>query len=191
MGCRVQLNRVTATMTAIAGFALLAAACAGANASPEATGQVTSSPSVTILPVPSASPGPVPSPTAQPVPSGSARPTPGADWPAGDPVPEALRGVWYEPSYPTKMTLEGNDYTFIQPARSAHGNVVVNGDEIDFFNGDQCGFPLPRGVGKYHWELVDESTIKFTGLNEDPCGRIDILSGVTWSRTPISPTQSP
>ncbi len=89
------------------------------------------------------------------------------------------------------MTLDGNDYRFEQPSRRAHGNVVVNGDEIDFFNGDQCGFNLPRGVGKYRWELIDESTMKLTGLNEDPCGRVDILSGVTWTRAPTAPTQSP
>lgn len=94
-------------------------------------------------------------------------------------------------TYPTKMTLEGMDYKFEQPSRGAHGNVVVNADEIVFFNGNVCGLSLPRGVGEYRWELVDESTLKLTALNEDPCGRVEILSGETWTRALTSPTQSP
>lgn len=183
----MQRNSFLVTMTAIVAVVVLSAACSGADTAPRGT----ASPSATASPVPFVTAPTVPSPTAPPVASFSARPTAAVDWPTGVEVPEALRGIWYEPSYPTKMTLDGNGYTFVQPAAGAHGNVVVNGDEIDFFNGNQCGMSLPRGIGKYRWELVGESAVKFTALNEDPCGRVDILAGATWTRMPATPTSTP
>ena len=128
---------------------------------------------------PSATPPPSSAPASATV---VATPT----WPPGDPVPSALAGTWYFPLHSTEVELSGNDYRVIQtsPANHAAGNVVVNGDEIDFFNGSGCGIPLPEGIGRYRWELQDSGSMHFTALNTDPCGRVDILADATWTRTP-------
>ena len=126
----------------------------------------------------------------QPLPPTSASPSTTvsatAAWPPGDPVPSSLAGTWYFPLHATEVTLSGNDYRVVQtsPANHAAGNVVVNGDEIDFFNGSGCGIPLPDGVGRYRWKLEDNGSVQFTALNPDPCGRVDILANATWTRTP-------
>ncbi|MEP6871765.1 MAG: hypothetical protein ABI939_07930 [Anaerolineaceae bacterium] len=110
------------------------------------------------------------------------------EWPPGGKVPAALSGLWYETSTSSTITLDGNDYKIVEPSQIAHGNVVVNGDEIDFFNGAACAVKLPGGVGKYRWAVVGNSEVRFTALNQDPCGRVDNLVGVTWTRTPGSAT---
>lgn len=109
-----------------------------------------------------------------------------AAWPGGGPAPAALAGIWYFPLHSSQITLGGNDYQVVQtnPPNHASGKIVVNGDEIDFFHGDACGVPLPGGVGRYRWTLRG-SSLHFTRLNEDPCGRVDILAGATWTRTPV------
>jgi hypothetical protein len=49
------------------------------------------------------------------------------------------------------------------------GDLVVNGTEIDFYNGDGCGLALPDGVGRYRWSLHG-ATLSFAPLDQDPCG---------------------
>lgn len=167
------------TIVAVTGL-LLVLGCSATPSTPMPTATapvVTSAPLVTSTPVVKPTPG-------------TTAPTVSVAWPPGGEVPQALSGLWYEASHPSTITLQGNDYTVVQPGAGARGNVVVNGDEIDFFNGNLCGLRLPRGVGKYRWELVGDSAVKFTGLNEDPCPRVDILAGVTWTRTPASPAPS-
>ena len=101
------------------------------------------------------------------------------------------------------MRLSGNTYAFGQ----SNGNVVVNGNEIAFFNGSGCagdafmilstspglgslrspnnGCPisLPGGVGRYSW-TVSGTEAHFEALSPDPCGRSDLLAGVTWTKRP-------
>ena len=104
------------------------------------------------------------SPTASPAPSG---------WPTGDPAPPELAGRWYQASGAI-IVLSGHDYTF---PGAGGGNFVVNGNEITFFNGFNCGEPLPGGIGRYTW-TVTGGTLNFVQL-VDPCSRID----GTWTRT--------
>ena len=77
------------------------------------------------------------------------------------------------------MRLSGNTYAFGQ----SNGNVVVNGNEIAFFNGSGCATSLPVGVGRYSW-TVSGTEAHFEELSPDPCGRSDLLAGVTWTKRP-------
>ena len=110
--------------------------------------------------------------TPMPSPSASAEP-----WPSGGPVPTELSGVWRLGTSAGTMRLSGNTYAFGQ----SNGNVVVNGSEILFFNGSGCPMPLPGGIGRYSWNLSGRE-VTFAALSPDPCGRSDLLAGVTWSR---------
>jgi hypothetical protein len=58
----------------------------------------------------------------------------------------------------------------------ASGNAVTNNDEIDVFGGANCD-----GVGRYKWAL-NGGGLLFT-LISDPCGRSDVFTYQTWSRT--------
>jgi len=129
---------------------------------------------------------------------------PAASPPPGGPVPTALIGDWYLPpptvlsfgftcpSPPTAadcyflMTLTSTTYQWFDghgQHQDPHGegNVVVNGNEIDFFSGVNCGLALPDGVGRYTWTLTG-GLLSFTRIS-DPCSR-DELVGQAWSRTP-------
>ena len=130
---------------------------AGAPASPAAVATVTATP-------------------ATPTPSAAASAEP---WPSGGPVPTELSGVWRLGTSVFTMRLSGNTYAFGQ----SNGNVVVNGTEIDFFNGSGCGKPLPDGVGRYSW-TVSGAEVHFVALAPDPCGRSDLLADVTWTKRP-------
>jgi hypothetical protein len=98
-------------------------------------------------------------------------------WPAGGPVPPELSGVWRLGTSAGTMRLSGNTYAFGQ----SNGNVVVNGNEIAFFNGSGCGMALPGGIGRYSWTLSGKD-VHFVSLAPDPCGRADLLADVTWTR---------
>jgi hypothetical protein len=119
-------------------------------------------------------------PTSSPVVVSSASPSASlvaAPWPSGEPVPQDLAGVWRLGTSAGTMRLSGNTYAFGQ----SNGNVVVNGNEIDFFNGTGCGLALPDGVGRYSWTLSGRE-VHFVALAPDPCGRSDLLNDVTWRR---------
>jgi hypothetical protein len=103
-------------------------------------------------------------------------------------VPGQLQGDWFFRRVDgwVQLTLDGNDYKLqgyhnAGFGEAANGNVVVNGDEIDFFNGDQCGMPLPGGVGRYRWTLSGELLL-FATLNDDPCGRREDLAARHYQR---------
>lgn len=139
-----------------------------------------------------------------PTPSVTASPTPAASPPPGGPVPAQLLGDWYLspaavlalgnscPSNPNavncfaKLTFTATTYQQgFQPPHPdgpAQGDVVVNNDEIDFFNGVLCGLQLPDGVGRYTWTLTS-GVLRFVPLNQDPCGRPAISYPGGWSRT--------
>jgi hypothetical protein len=114
-------------------------------------------------------------------------PSPSASWPPGGPVPSAIEGTWFFDTVPSRITIKGNLYTVTQRASlSAYGNVVVNGNEIDFFNGSGCRLALPDGVGRYWWSLGNKG-LHFTLLNQEPCGRKEILADAMWTRTTTIP----
>ena len=108
-------------------------------------------------------------------------PTVAASPPPGGPAPQELIGDWINQSpgayHGRGLTISATHYAFA----SATGDVVVNGSEIDFFNGDSCGLPLPDGVGRYTWSL-NGTTLTFTPIGTDPCGRWDDLANATYTR---------
>jgi hypothetical protein len=83
-----------------------------------------------------------------------------------------------------KLTFTASSYNFEvnAPGRTGGGgDAVVNGAEIDFFNGEACSFTLPQGVGRYTWTLTG-AVLHFTSLNQDPCPRSPILANQSYSR---------
>ena len=67
----------------------------------------------------------------------------------------------------------GNKFELVVSSRAvgggvSFGSVVVNGNEIDLFNGDACAIPLPGGVGRYRWTFQN-GVLHLTPLNPDPC----------------------
>ena len=121
-------------------------------------------------------------PTAQSSPSRSAEPTasvsacastsastptaatPASNWPSGGAVPAELAGSWAQKDF--CLTLLGYTYDF----GAGRGNVVVNGAEVDFFNGEACQKALPDGVGRWQW-AVNGNMLTLSLLAGDPCGR--------------------
>jgi hypothetical protein len=116
-------------------------------------------------------------------------PSPSASPPSGGPVPAELQGDWFYHRADgwVALSLNGEQYGLkgIQNPRfgaPAAGSVVVNGDEIDFFNGDQCAIPLPGGVGRYRW-TVSGDVLVLSPLNDDACGRSEDLADTHYQRT--------
>ena len=92
-------------------------------------------------------------------------------------MPSELTGVWYIDIRP--VGFFGNNYTFGEGG----GNVVVNGTELDLFNGATCAMPLPGGIGRYSWTLTSGS-VHVVALAPDPCpGRAEVLADATLKRT--------
>ncbi len=60
--------------------------------------------------------------------------------------------------------------------------MVVNDNEIDFFNSVYCGLQLPNGLGRFTWR-VTAGVLYFT-LISDNCTRAHVLTNRGWSRTP-------
>jgi hypothetical protein len=110
-------------------------------------------------------------PTGSPSPSG----TP----PPGGPAPPQLIGHWIEvsPTAGLDLTLSATHYVFEEGV----GDIVVNGDEIDFFNGSACGLQLPQGVGRYKWKLSG-TTLAFAAMAVDPCGRVNRIDGAIYTK---------
>lgn len=65
---------------------------------------------------------------------------------------------------------------------AAQGDIVVNGDEIAFFNSAVCGLMLPEGVGRYRWRVRDKM-LHLKPIGKDPCGgRITVFADATYER---------
>jgi hypothetical protein len=111
-------------------------------------------------------------PTSSPSPSG----TP----PPGGPAPLQLIGTWLEvsPTAGLTLTLTTSHYAF----EEGQGDIVVHGNEIDFFNGTACGLQLPQGIGRYTWRL-NGTTLTFTAIAVDPCGRVNRLDGAIYMKS--------
>ncbi len=116
--------------------------------------------------------------TAIPTPAAAATatPTPVAT-PTGGPAPAELLGTWSRVALedtggPTKakmsVILTADSFQVQDAFGGAHGSLVVNGDEIDFFSAARCGLRLPEGVGQYQWSLQG-GVLHFTPINKDPC----------------------
>ena len=109
----------------------------------------------------------------------------GPSRPPGGPLPAQLQGDWFlvgsESSTNQHLILTATTYMTRQTNGDAHGEVVVNGEEIDFFNGDVCGLPLPGGVGRYRFTLTS-GTLRLMPITPDPCGRTSILSNFNYRK---------
>lgn len=129
-----------------------------------------------------------------PTPSAAASPLPAASPPPGGPVPAQLLGDWFLPPSVVKdfdgnavcvllkLTLTATTYQITHTALGACGNgasgdVVVNGSEIDFFNGS--GGCADTG-GRYTWTLT--SGLLYFTLISDLC-RPALRLQHGWSRT--------
>src|SRR4029077_19210371 len=96
--------------------------------------------------------------------------------PRGGPVPAELAGMWKQVADPSiDLNLSGTGSAIGRPETTAHGNVAVNGSEIDFYNSDACGIPLPGGIGRYQW-TVSAGLLLFSSLDSDPCPRASYLT---------------
>jgi hypothetical protein len=106
----------------------------------------------------------------------------------GDPVPAELRGRWIGKSDSQApgseyLTLMDKTYRLQSPDGASTGDVVVNGDEIDFFDASVCGLKLPEGVGRYRWRLT-AGVLHFALLATDPCGRVAVLKDADYRPAP-------
>ena len=112
----------------------------------------------------------------------AAVPTPTAAPPTGDQAPSLLIGSWYQvASSTTVLTLTATRYILRDTAEQGNGDIVVNGQEIDFFSGTLCSLALPQGVGRYRWTLQGVH-LHLAPLNTDPCGRIGLLTNQTFTK---------
>jgi hypothetical protein len=110
--------------------------------------------------------------------------TPASSAPAGGPAPAKLQGTWRlvskGPEKGLRIVITDRHYRVVE--RLAHGDLVVNGDEIAFFNAQICGLQLPDGVGRYRWALRGRR-LHFTLAGDEPCGgRAAVLADATYER---------
>ena len=90
---------------------------------------------------------------------------------SGCPTPLSAATCYFQ------LTLTATTYhLYIGTQGGGAGNVVVNNNEVDFFNGALCD-----GVGRYQWTIT--GGVLVITLISDPCGRSEILTYQSWSRT--------
>ncbi len=112
--------------------------------------------------------------TAATIPATAGTPTTmtNAASPPGGPAPAELIGSWTRVAHTADaavvVSFTADGFRVADNLGGGHGELVVNGDEIDLFNVRECGLTLPEGVGRYRWSLMG-STLSFTPLNTDPC----------------------
>lgn len=69
---------------------------------------------------------------------------------------------------------EANGYRIQRGVNVGTGDIRVDGDRIDFFNGSIC-----RGTGEYRWR-IEGDILRFSVL-DDPCpGRAEALLNVRY-----------
>jgi hypothetical protein len=108
-----------------------------------------------------------------------------AQGPQGGPAPPELQGTWLfrSDTGPLRLYLREDGYA-ISAGGSVQGDIVVDGDEIAFFNsnGPSCPpDPLPD-VGCYRWRVTGEK-LHLRAIGEDPCrGRTSALANRTFVR---------
>ncbi len=106
--------------------------------------------------------------------------------PSGGPVPSELLGRWVGksdtiPPGAEYLTLSATTYRLESADGASTGSVVINGEEIDFFDASRCNLRLPAGVGRYRWTLVG-GVLHFAALNKDACGRAAVLADANYRR---------
>ena len=181
----------TSFIAMLIGATIVACSTGGGPASPSPAG-VQATPTAAL---PALSPGagasqpaataPSASPSAPPVASFTAppsSPTPASSTLPGGPAPTELIGTWSRlqgsSNYtPTVLVVRDTGFTIRAYGTQGSGSLVVNGDEIDFFNSGPC----PGPVGRYQWTLTG-GTLHFAALNADPCDRKGFLANQSYTR---------
>jgi hypothetical protein len=124
--------------------------------------------------------------------------------PVGSPVPAQLQGDWLMPALAANTLASGacpkplavatctftlrftastyNWTTNVPGFGGGGGDAVVNGTEIDFFNGAACVLTAPEGIGRYTWTVIGAS-LHFVSLNVDPCPRSPWLANQSYTRS--------
>jgi hypothetical protein len=69
---------------------------------------------------------------------------------------------------PVRLYITEDRYTISAGGRYAQGDLVVDGDEIAFFNSNVCPLELPKDVGRYRWSITDEK-LRLKLLGKDLC----------------------
>ena len=93
--------------------------------------------------------------------------------PPGDPAPAQLQGDWLSVETsglpPVRLTIRESSYHASRGGGGGSGQIVVSGDEIDFFNSAICALYLPEGVGRYRWRIKG-NVLQLHVIEKDPCG---------------------
>ena len=166
----------------VVGFVFLASSCDQSTSSAK-------------LPTPSVAPSPTPAsslPAASPPPGGPAPAQLQGDWFLAPAAVDAILGHGGAGTCPSPPLTATNCFFLLNLTATTYhlegtaiatgsGNVVVNGNEIDFFNGAVCGLQLPDGVGRYTWTLK-VGVLSLT-LISDPCSRPEYMANQSWRRT--------
>ena len=110
--------------------------------------------------------------------------TPAADWPQGGPVPASLAGCWQLQSRASDKRHEVclGQYSFDIGRGWSVGNVVVKGDEVDFFRSDICVLNSNHPADSYLYS-VDGGTLTLINLNKlvpGGTGLVNTDSGCGW-----------
>jgi hypothetical protein len=151
------------SITAIA-VILLLGACASAPAE-----------STLVAQTPAAASEPT-GPSASPAASGDA--SPGASSaPSELAQPPDLLGTWRTTLGGQRVTLtlrEDGTYSIHRGVSQGTGEMTVDGDRIDFFNGSLC-----EGTGEYRW-TIDGDSLRFSSLTEPCPGRAEALLNVRY-----------
>jgi hypothetical protein len=66
------------------------------------------------------------------------------------------------------LHISEDRYAISAGGRYAQGDLVVDGDEIAFFNSNACPLELPDGVGSYGWRISGEK-LHLSPIEEDSC----------------------
>jgi hypothetical protein len=78
------------------------------------------------------------------------------------------------------VTIGETSYRVSRQSTSGIGVIAVHGDQIEFSGSNLC-----EGTGTYRWQITD-GKLTFTPVGtRDPCARIDVLEGHTF--TPLHP----
>jgi hypothetical protein len=81
---------------------------------------------------------------------------------------------------PVRLTVGEGTYRASRGGGAGGGQIVVKGNEIDFFSSAICGLYLPEGVGRYGWRIRGKM-LHLDAIGKDPCGgRAAGLDGVTF-----------
>ncbi len=87
--------------------------------------------------------------------------------------PAELQGDWLSIETsglpPVRLTIRESSYRASRGGDDGSGEIVVRGDEIDFFNSAICALYLPEGVGRYRWRIKGNK-LQLHVIEKDPCG---------------------